>query len=71
VSERLYAQVESEKRSDETFSEALERMIGDYSLLDFADEVAPASDAWDTGELEREFEDEDRQTREALDEELP
>lgn len=71
VSEELYTRVMSEKRNDETFSDALERMVDDYSLIDFADDVAGASDAWDTEALEQEFEDDDRENRRALDEELP
>lgn len=45
VSERLYARVEDEKREGESFSEALERMVVGYGLLDFADDVQDASDA--------------------------
>jgi len=71
VSDELYARVEAEKRPDESFSDALERMIGDYGLLDFADEVADASDAWDTADLERQFEEADRRDRRTLDDELP
>jgi predicted CopG family antitoxin len=71
VSERLYARVEAEKREGESFSDALERMVGDYDLLDFADDAAPASDAWDTEALEEEFEAEDAANRTDLDEELP
>ncbi|MCG1003104.1 MULTISPECIES: antitoxin VapB family protein [Halobacterium] len=71
VSERLYARVEAEKREGESFSEALERMVGGYGLLDFADDVEDASDAWDTGALEADFETDDEANRRALDEELP
>lgn len=71
VSERLYARVEDEKREDETFSDALERMVDGYGLLDFAEEVESASDAWDTEALEAEFEADDETNRDALDEELP
>jgi len=56
VSDRLYARIEDEKRDHETFGEALERMVDDYGLLDFANDVADASDAWDTEALETEFE---------------
>ncbi|WP_136689057.1 antitoxin VapB family protein [Halorhabdus amylolytica] len=71
VSERLYARVEDEKREGESFSDALERMVGGYGLLDFADDVQDASDAWDTDALEADFEADDKANREALDEELP
>jgi predicted CopG family antitoxin len=52
VSESLYARVEAEKREGETFSDALERLVGDYGLTDFAADVEEASDAWDTEALE-------------------
>lgn len=42
-------------------------MADGYDRLDFA----AASDAWDTEALEREFEEDDRENRRALDEELP
>jgi len=71
VSERLYARVEDEKREGESFSDALERMVDGYDLLDFADDVADVSDAWDTAALEADFEADDDANREALDEELP
>lgn len=71
VSESLYARVEAEKREGETFSDALERLVGDYGLSDFAADVEGASDAWDTEALEADFEADDRENRDALDEELP
>ncbi|MDH5018723.1 antitoxin VapB family protein [Halobacterium rubrum] len=71
VSERLYARVEDEKREGESFSDALERMVDGYGLLDFAADVENVSDAWDTAALEAEFEADDEENREALDEELP
>lgn len=71
VSESLYARVQAEKRAGETFSDALERMVGDYGLTDFATDVEAASDAWDTEALEADFEADDRENRDALDEELP
>jgi hypothetical protein len=42
ISDRLYAQVKSENRNGETLGETLERLVGDYSLVDFADDVAEA-----------------------------
>jgi hypothetical protein len=39
VSEGLYARVKSEKREDETMGEALERMVGGYSLVEFAEDA--------------------------------
>lgn len=36
IDEALYEHIEAHKRDDETFSEAIERLIDGYSLLDFA-----------------------------------
>lgn len=36
IEEDLYERIRAHKREDETFSEAIERLIGGYSLLDFA-----------------------------------
>lgn len=36
IDEALYERIEAHKRDDETFSEAIERLIDGYSLLDFA-----------------------------------
>jgi len=71
VSEDLYARIESEKRPEETLGEALERLVDDYTLEDFAADAAPAADAWDTEGLEQDLEESDRQNREELDEQLP
>jgi len=38
LSEDVYARIESKKRDDETFSEAIDRLIDDVSLLDLAEE---------------------------------
>jgi predicted CopG family antitoxin len=40
VSEGLYARVKRENREDESLGETLERLVDDYSLLDFSDDVA-------------------------------
>lgn len=40
VSEELYARVESENRDDETLAETLDRLVGGYSLTEFADDAA-------------------------------
>jgi len=71
VSENLHARVRSENREGETLGETLERLIDDYTLMDFADDAAPAADAWDTAQLEEDLEEADRRNREALEEELP
>jgi len=40
ISEDLYARVQSENKEGETLSETLERLVGGYSLTDFADDAA-------------------------------
>jgi len=54
ISERLYARIESEKRDDETISEALERMVGGYDLLDFAAD-AGGKESLDLEDIEMEM----------------
>jgi predicted CopG family antitoxin len=39
VSDDLYARVRSENREDETLGETLERLVGGYSLTEFADDA--------------------------------
>lgn len=39
VSEDLYARVKSENRDGETLAETLDRLVGGYSLTDFADDA--------------------------------
>lgn len=39
VSEDLYARVKSENREGETLAETLDRLVGGYSLTDFADDA--------------------------------
>jgi len=40
LDEDVYERIRSQKREGETFSEAIERLTGDYTLMDFADEFA-------------------------------
>jgi len=52
--------------------ETLERLVGDYTLLDFADDMADLSEHhWDPEALEDELETADRESRTELDEPLP
>jgi hypothetical protein len=39
VSDDLYARVKSENREGETLAETLDRLVGGYSLTDFADDA--------------------------------
>ena len=41
VSDDTKARLERLKRDDETFSEAVDRLLGEWSLLDFAEADAP------------------------------
>lgn len=36
LDEDVYERIEAHKREDETFSDAIDRLTSDYSLLDFA-----------------------------------
>ena len=38
LDEEVYERIKAHKRDDETFSEAIDRLTGGYSLLDFARE---------------------------------
>ncbi|MFB6176928.1 MAG: hypothetical protein ABEI99_07260 [Halobaculum sp.] len=40
ISETLYARVEAANRPDETLGETLEGLVDDYSLTDFAEDMA-------------------------------
>ncbi len=46
IDEDLYRRIEAHKRDDETFSEAIDRLIDGWSLLDLADTLdSEAADA--------------------------
>ncbi|MFB6205662.1 MAG: antitoxin VapB family protein [Haloglomus sp.] len=40
LDEDVYERIKSRKREDETFSEVIDRLTNDYTLLDFSDEFA-------------------------------
>jgi predicted CopG family antitoxin len=40
LDEDVYERIKSQKHEDETFSEAIDRLTSDYTLLDFAAEFA-------------------------------
>jgi predicted CopG family antitoxin len=42
IDEDLYRRIEAHKRDDETFSEAIDRLIDGWSLLGLADTLDPA-----------------------------
>ena len=60
IDESLYERIAAHKREDETFSEAIERLIGGYSLLDFAGGYTE-----EEAERHRELLEESEQTAEA------
>jgi predicted CopG family antitoxin len=70
ISERLYARIESEKRDNETIGEALERMVGGYGLLDFAED-AEGSESLDIEVIETEMDEASRRNVAEIRESLP
>ena len=47
LDEDVYERIKSQKREDETFSEAIDRLTGEYTLLDFAAEFDEESERWE------------------------
>jgi predicted CopG family antitoxin len=41
IDEDLYERIQAHKREDETFSETIDRLTEDYTLVDFANETVP------------------------------
>ncbi|MFB6228201.1 MAG: antitoxin VapB family protein [Halobacteriales archaeon] len=62
LDEGLYERIEAHKRDDESFSEAIDRLIDDYTLLDFAGGYTE-EDAEHHRELLERSETEGRRTR--------
>jgi predicted CopG family antitoxin len=42
IDEQLYERLQAHKQEDETFSETIDRLTEDYTLVDFANETVPA-----------------------------
>jgi predicted CopG family antitoxin len=42
IDEQLYERLQAHKQEDETFSETIDRLTEDYTLVDFANETTPA-----------------------------
>ena len=57
LDEDVYERVKAAKRPDETFSEAVDRLIGGYSLVDFAEGTEPVDDADEREELADAYEE--------------
>jgi len=68
LDEDVYERIKSQKHDDETFSEAIDRLTGEYTLLDFAAEFADEdSGRWDAErELIEATEDEDESVERLL-----
>jgi len=48
LDEDVYERIKSQNREDETFSDAIDRLTDDYTLLDFAAEFAGEDESrWD------------------------
>jgi predicted CopG family antitoxin len=72
VSDDLYARVKSENREGETLAETLDRLVGGYSLTDFADDMADVAEEHPSvEELEQAIEESDERAREEIEEQLP
>jgi hypothetical protein len=71
VSEGLHARLKAEREEGETLGETLERLLGDYGLVDFADDVADAAaDHPSVEALEQSIEESDERAREEIEEQL-
>ena len=57
VPSRVHERIKALKREDETIGEAIERLIGGYDLVDFAQETEPVADAAEREELESAYEE--------------
>ncbi|MFB6221106.1 MAG: antitoxin VapB family protein [Halolamina sp.] len=71
VSEDLHARLKAEREEGETLGETLERLLGNYGLVDFADDMAEVADEHPTvEELEQSIEESDERAREEIEEQL-
>jgi len=66
LDEDVYERIKSNKREDETFSEANDRLTGDYTLLDFAAEEPVVDAEHHQAVLDDRDERSKRETRERL-----
>lgn len=72
VSEEFHARVQAENQEGETLGETLERLLNDYTLTDFADDMAEVADEHPSvDELERSIEESDERNRKELEKQLP
>lgn len=72
VSESYHAYLKSKQRAGETLGETAERLGRDFSLYEWAEEMAEVADEhWDPDEFEEQLEADDEEHLKQLDEELP
>ena len=57
VPARVHDRVKALKRDDETMGEAVDRLIGGYTLLDFATETEPIDDEAERAELKEAYDE--------------
>lgn len=67
LDDEVYERIRSAKREDETFSEAIERLIGDVSLLDLAGNLDATAAAEAKAAIERSREVDRAKAREIAD----
>jgi predicted CopG family antitoxin len=69
ISNELYERVKALNREGETFGETLERLVTDYSLTEFADDVADVH-SFDPDAFEQQLEEDDEENVAELEEQL-
>lgn len=57
VPARVHDRIEALKRNDETMGEAIDRLIGGYTLVDFANETEPTDDDAERAELTKAYDE--------------
>lgn len=65
----VYERIKAEKRADETFSEAIDRLLGGASLLDLADTISDEEAAAMRSAIEESRDADRRATRELFEDE--
>ena len=55
VPARVYVRIKALKRDDETMGETVDRLIGGYTLVDFATETRPVDDDVERENLEKAY----------------
>lgn len=72
MSEALHARLKAEREEGETLGETSERLLGEYGLVDFADDMAEVAEAHPSDEeLQQAIDESDERTKEEIGELLP